>query len=107
MSRRRARNEVVLIDDVYVAPRVAAGVADGRAVRRARCGHLVLVGRRGLDAIGRRGKELICGRCYRALALEHGAALAIWSIEDAGAAPRLYPPRDERGEDEPWEAPAP
>jgi hypothetical protein len=72
---------VVVDDRVYVAPRVGDVAANGRTIRRAACGHLVYVGERGLDAIGRRGKRLMCERCLAALAGEQGARLGIWSLD--------------------------
>ena len=79
---------LVVVPPWYVAPRVGEAAAMGRAIRRARCGHDVYVGARGLDAIGRRGKRLLCGRCAAALAAEEDAGMEVYSIDDAGEAPQ-------------------
>jgi hypothetical protein len=94
MSRRRRRvpgtfrrdeRAVVLDLSHYVAPRVGTVPADGRAVRRALCGHDVYLGERGLDAVGRRRKRLYCGECRAALATEHGLRLGVLPAEPAAA----------------------
>jgi hypothetical protein len=83
-----ARLTVVIDERFYTAPRVGEVEACGRAVRRARCGHRVYVSEQGLDAVGRRGKRLICDRCYAALAGEHGASTGVyWIDDDAGGEP--------------------
>lgn len=92
MSRRPRvlgiRRLTVVIDErVYVAPRVGEVAANGRAIRRASCGHAVYVSERGLDAIGRRGKRLMCDRCRVAVATERGALPGVYWIDDAGEAP--------------------
>jgi hypothetical protein len=84
----RARRPVVQPwPDVYIAPRIGEVSAKGRTTRQAQCGHAVFISRRGLDAIGRRGKRLICDRCAVALASEQGGILGVvYPIDDAGDA---------------------
>ena len=66
----------------YVAPRIGDVARQARAVRRARCGHNVYVSQRGLDAIGRQAKRLMCAPCYRAVRAEQGARFAgVWWMD--------------------------
>jgi hypothetical protein len=70
VSRRRDR---VVIDLAhYVAPGVGTVPADGRVVRRALCGHDVYLSARGVDAVTRRRRRLMCDRCMAAVVTEHG-----------------------------------
>jgi uncharacterized membrane-anchored protein len=74
---------IVIDGRSYVAPRVSDAASQGRAVRRARCGHDVYLSKRGLDAIGRQGKRLMCDQCYGAVRVEHGARFAtVWWPDD-------------------------
>lgn len=48
----------------YLAPPVGSVPSCSRQVRRASCGHDVYIGPLGVDAVDRRGKQLVCGPCY-------------------------------------------
>lgn len=71
----------IVVRNDYVAPRVADTSANGRVTRRAKCGHDVYLSARGVEAVDGEGKPLICSQCMEALAREHGARWAVWSIE--------------------------
>jgi hypothetical protein len=82
MSRRRPRalgqGRVVVLDlAAYLAPRTGSVAEEGRVVRRAACGHDVYLSPRGVDAVERRQKQLICAECMAAIAAEHGARLGV------------------------------
>ena len=70
MSRRGFA--IAAVPPWYVAPRIGDATAQGRTIRRARCGHAVYVCAQGLEATGRRGKRLLCARCAAALSAEQG-----------------------------------
>jgi hypothetical protein len=93
---------VVLDLTRYVAPRVGTVPAEGRAVRRALCGHDVYLSGRGLDAIDRRRKRLYCGECWEAVMGEHALRFAVLPA-DPSTLGRLL--GDDPGGDEPRETP--
>lgn len=62
---------------IYAAPRLQDAPRNGRTMHHATCGHNVWIGERGLTAVHREGKRLICGPCLQAWATEHDKTLGI------------------------------
>lgn len=71
------RMNIIPQPNLYVAPREGTRPRNDRTTRLAECGHHVLLSPRGIDAIDRRGKHLLCGECATALAEEQGGTLAV------------------------------